>query len=206
MLKKKSLVSYNRYRKIRLEDPPHLCHEYKGLTMNASADPMKGIMNLLTEIKRCQDADATISAVTMTYVCIDTMAFLSMPIEKTKQGKEEFIEWVDTYLSTDRSQSYQYRGIDVYAARCSLLHAFSAESEAHKKDTSVRLFGYSDNGQHAFNRAVSHRLVIISVAQLIHDLTQAIEKFIAAMLTDLDLRRRVDSRLPALYNDFPFAS
>ena len=163
-------------------------------------------MHILREIARCQDADATVAAVAMVYVCIDTMAFLSMPAGQTTQGKKDFIAWTETYLKADPSQTYQYRGVDVYAARCSLLHAFSSETEAHRRDESVRLFGYSDNGPHAFKPTVSPRLVIISVAVLIHDLSKALESFLAAMLTDLDLRARVGGRLPALYNEFPFDS
>jgi hypothetical protein len=94
---------------------------------------LKGVMNLLNEIAQCQKADATVAAVAMIFVCIDTMAFLAMPASQTAQGKQDFIGWVDTYLKADPIQPYQYRGIDVYAARCSLLHAFSAETEAHRK-------------------------------------------------------------------------
>jgi hypothetical protein len=173
--------------------------------MHASADPIAGIMHLLNEIKRCQDADATVAATTMVYICIDTMAFLSMPTNQTSQTKKDFIGWVDTYLKADPSQSYQYRGIDVYAARCSLLHAFSAETDAHRRDPSIRQFGYADNGPHAYNAAVHERLVIISVARLVHDLSKALETFIGAMGTDVDLRARVGARLPALYNEFPFS-
>ena len=122
---------------------------------------LKGVMSLLDEITRCQEADATVAAVAMVYVCIDTMAFLAMLTGQTTQGKRDFINWVDNYLKADPTQSYQYRGIDVYTARCSLLHAFSAETEAHKKDPSIRLFAYSDNGPHAFNPAESPCLVIM---------------------------------------------
>jgi len=173
--------------------------------MRPSADPIAGIMHLLNEIARCQNADATVAATAMIYIGIDTMAFLSMPASQTAQTKRDFITWVDTYLKAEPSQSYQYRGVDVYAARCSLLHAFSAETEAHRRDASIRLFGYADNGPHAYNPEVSERLVIISVARLIHDLSKALETFISTMLTDLDLRARVGTRLPALYNEFPFA-
>jgi hypothetical protein len=167
------------------------------------AEILKGVMNLLHEIARCQNADANVAAVAMVYVCIDTMAFLAMPAGQMTQGKTDFISWVDNYLKADPSQPYQYRGIDVYAARCSLLHAFSAETEAHRKDLSVRLFGCADNGPHAFNSAESTRLVIISVAVLIHDLSKAMERFLSAWKTDLDLRARVAGRLPALYATFP---
>jgi len=131
------------------------------------------------------------------------MAFLAMPAGQTTQGKTDFVSWVDTYLKADPSQPYQYRGIDVYAARCSLLHAFSAETEAHRKDPAIRLFGYADNGPHAFNPAESPRLVIVSVAVLIYDLSKAMERFVSAWKVDLDLRARVAARLPALYATFP---
>ena len=173
--------------------------------MHTSADPTAGIMHLLNEIKRCQDADATVAATAMVYICIDTMAFLSMPTGQTSQTKRDFIAWVDTYLKADPLQSYQYRGVDVYAARCSLLHAFGAEADAHRRDPSIRQFGYADTGPHAYNAAVSQRLVIVSVARLIHDLSKGLETFISAVRTDLDLRARVGARLPALYNEFPFA-
>jgi hypothetical protein len=169
----------------------------------AGAELFKGVMNLLHEIARCQNADASVAAVAMVYVCIDTMAFLAMPAGQSTQGKRDFVSWVDTYLKGDQSQPYQYCGIDVYTARCSLLHAFSAETEAHRKDPAIRLFGYVDNGPHAFNQAESPRLVIISVAVLIQDLTKAVERFVSAWKDDLDLRARVAKRLPALYATFP---
>lgn len=167
------------------------------------AELLKPIMGLLDEITRCQDADAMVASVAMIYVCIDTMAFLSMPASQTAQGRKDFIVWVDTYLIGDPAQPYQYRGLDVYAARCSLLHAFSAETEAHRKDPTVMLFGYADNGPHAFDPKESTRLVIISVARLVCDLTKAVEHFVGNLKTDLDLRGRVAKRLPSLYATFP---
>jgi len=117
-----------------------------------------GIMNLLNEISTCQRADATIATIAMIYICIDTMAFLAMPADQTTQGKKDFVKWVDTYLKTEAGQPYEYRGIDVYAARCALLHAFSAETEAHRKDPSIVRFGYTDNGPHKFDPAIDPRL------------------------------------------------
>jgi hypothetical protein len=170
----------------------------------AGAKLLKGVMNLLhDEIARCQNVDANVAAVAMVYICIDTMAFLAMPAGQTTQGKKDFISWVDTYLKADQSQPYQYRGIDVYAARCSLLHAFSAETEAHRKDPTIRHFGYTDNGLHAFNPAEAPRLVILSVAVLIYDLDKAMERFRSTWKCDLDLRARGAKRLPALYATFP---
>lgn len=73
---------------------------------------------LVGEIKKCEGAGATIPAVVMAYVCIDTMAFLAMPPAQERQWRAHFIAWVDTYLKGHDDQPYQYRGIDVYGARC----------------------------------------------------------------------------------------
>jgi hypothetical protein len=65
------------------------------------------------------------------------------------------------------------------------------------------LFGYTDNGPHAFDPAEPTSLVIISVAVLILDLAKALERFLGDMRSDLNLRARVEKRLPTLYNIFP---
>jgi hypothetical protein len=81
----------------------------------------KGFLDLVGEIKRCEQAGATIGALAVSFVCIDSMSYLSMPADKRKHDRSDFIAWVDRYLRADPSQPYQYRGIDVYAARCGLL-------------------------------------------------------------------------------------
>jgi hypothetical protein len=160
------------------------------------------IHGLLTQIARSQDADATMAAVAMVYVCIDTLTFLSIPSSQTSQTRTDFIAWFDTYLKAESSQAYQYRGI--YAARCGILHAFTAEADLHRKDLDIIMFGYADNGPHVFNPAVSPRLAIISVAVLVHDLAKAIQSFLEACKSDAALRARVESRLPMVYATLPF--
>lgn len=61
----------------------------------------------------------------MIYICIDTMAFLAHPAGQTTQAKKDFVAWIDTYVKTEAGQPNEYRGIDVYAARCAPLHALS---------------------------------------------------------------------------------
>lgn len=70
-----------------------------------------GVKALIAEIKRCEEAGATVSAVAMAYVCIDTMAFLSLPVGREIQGRADFISWVDTYMKGHKAQPYQYRGL-----------------------------------------------------------------------------------------------
>ncbi len=37
------------------------------------------VKGIIAEFKKCEEAGITVAAVAMSYVCIDTMAYLSMP-------------------------------------------------------------------------------------------------------------------------------
>jgi hypothetical protein len=75
-------------------------------------DNYKGILDLLNEIKKCEQAGATVGALALSFVCIDTMSYLALPANKTSQTKADFIAWTDRYLKADPRQQYQYRGVD----------------------------------------------------------------------------------------------
>lgn len=163
-----------------------------------------GITGIIAEIKRCEAAGATIAAVTMAYVCIDTMAFPSMPSGQASQTRADFIPWVEAYLKGHPDQPYQYKGADVYAARCSLLHAFGAEADMHRRDPNIKKFGYHDGGLHAFDPDVSRNLVIIGTASFLNDVVIAVESFVRACEQDGELRGLVEARLPTVYQTMPF--
>jgi hypothetical protein len=166
--------------------------------------PWRSIMGLIAEIRRCEAASATVAAVAMAYVCIDTMAFLSMPAGQSSQTRTDFINWVDKYIKGHPKQPYSYEGKDVYAARCAVLHTFSAEAEQHRQDASIKMFGYHDGGLHALNPKINPRLVIIGTASFLNDVTIAVETFMKDCQVDQALRMRVEGRLHVLLNTFPF--
>lgn len=161
-----------------------------------------GITGLVKELKRCEAAGVTTAALVLAYVCIDTMAYLSLPLDKSEQTRHDFITWVDAYLKGHPDQPYQYRGIDVYAARCGVLHAFSSEAERHRKDPDVRVFGYHDGGKHMVDPAKAPRLVLIGTASFLNDVVQAVEAFLKACQEDAALRARVETRLPKVLQTF----
>jgi hypothetical protein len=162
-----------------------------------------GVKALVAEIKKCEQAGATTAAVAMAYVCIDTMAYLSLPFGREVQGKAEFIAWTDTYLTGHKDQPYQYRGLDVYGARCALLHAFGSDTDFHEKNTDAKRYGYHDGGMHAFDAAFDNHRVIIGTASLINDVLHALTAFMEACQSDSDLRQRVESRLHKVLATFP---
>lgn len=163
-----------------------------------------GVSALITQIKKCEAAGATMSAVAMAYICIDTMAFLSLPAGREAQGRADFIAWVDAYLKGHDDQPYQYRGLDVYGARCSLLHAFGAEGNFHQQNPDSKKFGYHDGGKHAYDPSMDEHLVIIGTASFLNDIVIAVGTFIEVCKGSADLRQRVEARLPKVLASFPF--
>lgn len=162
-----------------------------------------GISGLITEIKRCEAVGATTAAMAMAFVCMDTLAFLSLPADRDKQGRADFITWVDTYLKGHSDQPYQYRGLDVYGARCALLHAFSSRVGYHDQYPDAKRFGYHDGGKHAYDPAQNERLVIIGTTSFLNDVVAAVGSFMEACKVDTDLRGRVEARLPGVLQTFP---
>jgi len=161
------------------------------------------IKGLIDEIKTCEKAGATTSAVAMAFVCMDTMAYLSLPAGRETQGKADFIAWVDAHLKGHEDQLCQYRGLDVYGARCAMLHAFGSESDFHEKNENAKKFGYHDGGKHPYDPAVDERLVIIGTASFLNDVVHAVSAFLEGCKTDADLRGRVEERLPKVLATFP---
>lgn len=162
-------------------------------------DAIKG---LIAEIKNCEKAGATTSAVVMAFVCIDAMAYLSLPADRETQGKADFIAWVDAHLKAHKDQPYQYRGLDVYGARCAMLHAYSSESDFHEKNEGAKKFGYHDGGKHAYDPFEDERFVIIGTASFVNDVVHGVSTFLESCKADADLRARVEGRLPKVLATF----
>jgi hypothetical protein len=161
------------------------------------------IIELVNEIKRCEKAGATTAAVAMAFICIDTMAILSLPPERNKQSANDFIVWVNTYLKGHEDQPYQYRGIDVYGARCALLHAFGSEVYYHKKKSDAKKYGYHDGGMHIYDPAEDEFLVIIGTASFLDDVVHSVEAFLETCKVDSNLLTCVECRLPNMLATFP---
>ena len=166
-------------------------------------NPLNGVMGILNQSARCQDAGATAATAIMVYVGIDMMAFLSMPDGQAKQTRADFIAWVDQYLKAAEDGTYQYDGRDVYGARCAMLHTYAIEAEYHHQNPDVKKFGYHDGGQHAYNPDENKHLVVIGINSLVHDFSGAVLTFVQAMIRDHALRARVAARIPQILDVFP---
>jgi hypothetical protein len=80
---------------------------------DSSRNRWQSIIDLVSELKSCDKHDFTIASIALAFICIDSLANLSMPIGKQKVTRADFKEWVEKYLKAHADQPYQYRSKDV---------------------------------------------------------------------------------------------
>lgn len=171
---------------------------------NSTGDNWKSIINIVAELKRCDECGITTASVAMVFICIDALANLSRPANKKKVTRADFIEWVDEYLKAHPDQPYQYRGKDVYAARCALLHTYGSEAELHEEDSDIIKFGYHDGGKHQYDPGIERGLAIIGTKSFVNDMVYAVESFFRKCLVDASLKQLVESRLEKVLQTTPY--
>jgi hypothetical protein len=85
----------------------------------------QAIKQLKDSIEDCMSKGRVLSCLTLLYSAIDIFASLErQPNEGTRTS---FMRWADAYMLPNNA--LQFSSIDLYAARCGIIHAFSAESD-----------------------------------------------------------------------------
>ena len=151
------------------------------------------------DIHACLTNDAPTGAVLLTYCAIDAMSFLSMPIDQEEVSRNDFIAWVEKYMKTDPSQPYQYRGVDLYGARCGIAHNYGVESRL-SREGACKIFAYQWGSlNHSYNVDINPGMVVLGVDLFIKNFFDAVDRFLSDIEDDSELKKRVDSRLPKLF-------
>lgn len=159
---------------------------------------------LVEQIRVEEESGHFTSGLVLCFICLDTMAYLSRPAERAGHTRADFIAWTDKYLKGHPNHQYQYRGVDVYAARCAVLHTYGSEAAMHRADAGIKLFGYHDGGRHMHDPAQHERLVMIGLRSFLNDVRIAVRDFMEACRGDAELRARVEPRLGGLLTHMPF--
>src|SRR5262245_13001345 len=70
-------------------------------------------------------------ALILTYAAIDCMASLAMPDGRTEVRRQDFVEWAQKYIRFPGK--HQLTGMELYGARCALLHQYGTESRSSRE-------------------------------------------------------------------------
>jgi hypothetical protein len=81
------------------------------------------------------------SAVILILCGIDAMAYLSVPASQEDVTRSDFVKWVERYMKFPCKE--QLTGLDLYGARCAMLHNYGVASDLSRKGK-CRQVGYMD--------------------------------------------------------------
>jgi hypothetical protein len=116
------------------------------------------------------------------------MAFLGCDPSKTRATRNDFIEWVDTYLLPN--SELKCTAIDLYAARCGVVHSYSASSDLSESGRARTInYAYGNKTQEELqirlDKSSSARTTVaVHVDKLFQALRAGVERFKNALEKD----------------------
>lgn len=162
--------------------------ELRGLIANCIEQGIKKSIEI-THQNKCERA-----SLTLIYSGIDTMAFLNMPATQVEVGKNDFVQWADRYINLTHYRE-RLRGIDLYGARCGLLHQYGVESNLSRRGE-CRMLGYMDPSGLPFFISSKHpNLVMVSIVALKRAFFDGIDRFMTEAFADAEKRGLVGQRM-----------
>ena len=172
--------------------------------MNIKRDPVINVIyeGIKAPIKLCMENNAQRAALQLMYAAIDSLAKLGLPEGKLESTRQDYAEWCEKYLKFNCSE--RVAGLEWFAARCGLLHSYTAESKL-SKDRKARMIGYHDGEgpDIVYRPDASKDLVMVRVEGLIEAFYKALDAFVV----DLYVNRNkdiIDERFQKMFHALPF--
>ena len=120
-------------------------------------------------------------ALVVAYSAIDSLGLLDAPPNQLNASSDSFKAWVDKYLI--KQNGITFNAIDLWAARCAVLHTSTSESDLSRAGRAKQLQYYNGDSSHAAARQIVARIQAVDggshIAVNLPDLFAAL---IAAMM------------------------
>src|ERR1700682_2492170 len=92
---------------------------------------VNGQRGILRGIEICLASECLVSGVALIFSGIDSLAALTRPVEAQNTSRSVFIKWVETHLLP--GSGLTCTALDLYTARCGVLHTHAAESDLQRQ-------------------------------------------------------------------------
>jgi hypothetical protein len=101
-------------------------------------DPLVSIWKTIEVMAELCWQNQILPALILLYSSIDSLAWLDMPASQQDVTRSDFMKWAETYILSKRE--LPCTSIDLYAARCSLLHTQSFESRLSRRQQAREIY------------------------------------------------------------------
>lgn len=168
----------------------------------------RNVQELLTAIEACLKARLVTPGLLLLYAGIDIMAWLNRPESHADVTRSDFIEWVDNYLLP--SKGLPCSAIDLFAARCSLIHSYSAESRLSREGQAKEVFyawgtAPTEDFQELIDFVGTHSAVAVHIDQLFDALRIGVERFKQSLADDHEKVGLVWERADNFFSKIPYS-
>ena len=166
----------------------------------------KSIRQLFKSIDFCLEKKFYIPGLTLVYSGIDAMAWMYRSEQRDDVTRKDFFDWVEKFMQPENTLNC--KAIDLYAARCSILHSFTYESKLTREGKSKQIF-YTWGGadlnklQKIMDLKHPNTTVILSIETLYGSFQKGIYSFIEEMKSDSNLLKLVSIRTAKYFGSIP---
>jgi hypothetical protein len=143
-------------------------------------------------IHLCLANSLVVPALTLLYSGIDVLGFLAS--DKRKAERSTFTGWAESHMDAFLKKK-GIGGIDLYSARCGILHTAMAPSELVDSGKARELW-YQFRGESHVNLIVNlpQPPVLIDVEEMASAFSSGVEQFIQEMLDDAAMGKRAEGK------------
>ena len=172
-----------------------------------SRDPIINVIHngIKKPIRLLVDNECFPAAVILIYSGMDTMAFLGLPAKQSAVKREDFIAWVERYVRFPCRN--QLTGLDLYGARCGVLHAHGIDSTLSRAKQ-CRMIGYADHmvPEVVYRPEVSKEIVMVSIHGLAEAFFAATDRFLVDVFSNNEKAEVAEERFRRMHHtlDAPF--
>lgn len=152
------------------------------MNQQAISDPLRpyyqAMIHLKDSVEDCLSKGRIIPCLTLLYAAIDVLA--SMERQPKEGTQRAFVRWVETYMLPN--SAFRFSALDLYAARCGIIHAFSATSDLSRKGKAHKIvyaWGTANaDALHRAGRALGRSEISVHVRDLVDGFGIAVVKYI----------------------------
>lgn len=164
----------------------------------------ENVLKHFLAIDLCLEHRLLMPALALIYNGIDSFSALNRAANKDKVTREDFIGWCDRYLVPDSNLICS--GTDLYAARCGILHTYTAVSDLSKKGDASEILYYigsieNDRYQSIIGSKYLRKVVIVSLEDLDRAFKSAYFSFIDDIKNDSEKEQLIYERARYFFLD-----
>jgi hypothetical protein len=144
---------------------------------------VRNISGHVSAIQLCLTNHFRLPALALIYCGIDFMSNLSRPVGQAQQTRGDFIRWSEAYMRC--KERLRVSGLDLYGARCGILHAYIADSQL-SADGKARPIIYawgnkSVEGPNKFLKGIKHPAIMVRIEDLASAFSEGVDALEAVL-------------------------